>query len=266
MLQYLNVSSIDQHVLPEPAPNDTRSSWFNTATPTTRTGCCSTWSPTARCASATPAWRASATPSPPSDFVPQPTMPPAGPRRAVVLDPGEEPAQQRHQPPRALLEHLDGQQHRLAGPVRVADVVEGVTRWRLCGKRAACVPSARSSSPPSSRWAGSVLAAWRCPRSSGTSAPPSSREPIEGLDRMVSSAVAYAARHPQEISFPPSAPLTPAEVPRGVRVVDPPDAWQHLTWLSLHFGFDPCAKRPPPAARRTRSPSSSTASSIRSPR
>jgi hypothetical protein len=63
-------------------------------------------------------------------------------------------------------------------------------------------------------------------------------EPIEGLDRMVRSAVAYAARHPQEISFPPPAPLTPAEVPRGVRVVDPPEIWQHLTWRSLEFGFD----------------------------
>lgn len=69
-------------------------------------------------------------------------------------------------------------------------------------------------------------------------------EPIEGLDRMVTGAVAYAATHPQEISFPPSAPLTPAEVPRGVRVVDPPDAWRHLTWLSLGFGFDPCARKP----------------------
>ncbi len=69
-------------------------------------------------------------------------------------------------------------------------------------------------------------------------------EPIEGLDRMVRSAVAYAATHPQEISFPPSAPLTPAEVPRGVRVVDPPDAWRHLTWLSLDFGFDPCVRTP----------------------
>ena len=62
-------------------------------------------------------------------------------------------------------------------------------------------------------------------------------EPIEGLDRMVTNAVAYAARHPQEISFPPSAPLTPAEVPRGVRALDPRDAWQHLTWLSLDFRF-----------------------------
>jgi hypothetical protein len=62
-------------------------------------------------------------------------------------------------------------------------------------------------------------------------------EPIEGLDRMVTSAVAYAARHPQSISFPPGAPLTPADVPRGVRVVDPPEIWQHLTWRSLDFGF-----------------------------
>ena len=69
-------------------------------------------------------------------------------------------------------------------------------------------------------------------------------EPIEGLDHMVTNAVAYAAHHPQEISFPPSAPLTPAEVPRGIRVVDPRDAWRHLTWLSLGFGFDPCAREP----------------------
>ena len=55
---------------------------------------------------------------------------------------------------------------------------------------------------------------------------------------------AYAASQPQDLSFPPSAPLTPAEVPRGVRVVAPPDAWQHLTWLALDFGFDPCARKP----------------------
>src|SRR5262245_50542102 len=63
-------------------------------------------------------------------------------------------------------------------------------------------------------------------------------EPIEGLDRLVTNAIAYANAHPQEISFPPSAPLTPAQVPRGVRVVDPPDAWRHLTWLSLNFKVD----------------------------
>jgi hypothetical protein len=62
-------------------------------------------------------------------------------------------------------------------------------------------------------------------------------EPIDGLDRMVVSAVAYAASHPQEISFPPPAPLTPAQVPRGVRALDPPEAWEHLTWKSLNFRF-----------------------------
>jgi hypothetical protein len=54
---------------------------------------------------------------------------------------------------------------------------------------------------------------------------------------MVGSTLAYAAVHPHEISFPPSAPLTPSEVPRGVRVVDPPEAWKHLTWLSLDFSY-----------------------------
>ena len=63
-------------------------------------------------------------------------------------------------------------------------------------------------------------------------------EPIDGLDRMVTSAVAYAQTKPQELSFPPSAPLTPAQVPRGVRALDPPDAWEHLTWRSLAFRFD----------------------------
>src|SRR5262245_44418459 len=63
-------------------------------------------------------------------------------------------------------------------------------------------------------------------------------EPVNGLERMVVSAVAYAEGRPQELSFPPSAPLTPAEVPRGVRSVDPPDAWEHLTWKSLAFRFD----------------------------
>jgi hypothetical protein len=62
-------------------------------------------------------------------------------------------------------------------------------------------------------------------------------EPIEGLDRMVTSAMAYAETRPQALSFPPSAPLTPAIVPRGVRLVDPPDSWEHLTWRSLHFAY-----------------------------
>jgi hypothetical protein len=65
-------------------------------------------------------------------------------------------------------------------------------------------------------------------------------EPIEGLDRIVTHAVAYADApgRPDEFAFPPAAPLTPTQVPRGVRAVDPPEAWEHLTWKSLDFGFD----------------------------
>ena len=63
-------------------------------------------------------------------------------------------------------------------------------------------------------------------------------EPIDGLDRLVTSAVAYADGRPQEISFPPSAPLTPSQVPRGVRAPDPPEAWEHLTWRSLKFKIE----------------------------
>lgn len=63
-------------------------------------------------------------------------------------------------------------------------------------------------------------------------------EPIDGLDRMVTSAVAYAEGRPQNISFPPSAPLTPAEVPRGKPALDPPGTWEHLTWRSLDFRFE----------------------------
>lgn len=62
-------------------------------------------------------------------------------------------------------------------------------------------------------------------------------EPIDGLDRIVTNAVAYAEVHAHDISFPPSAPLTPAQVPRGVRSPDPPEAWEHLTWKCLDFSF-----------------------------
>lgn len=62
-------------------------------------------------------------------------------------------------------------------------------------------------------------------------------EATDGLDRIVTGALAYAEEKPHEISFPPSAPLTPAQVPRGKPAADPQDAWKHLTWLSLHFGF-----------------------------
>ncbi|MRG91792.1 hypothetical protein [Polyangium spumosum] len=63
-------------------------------------------------------------------------------------------------------------------------------------------------------------------------------EPLDNLDRLVTNAVAYAETKPQDISFPPAAPLTPAEVPRGTRVTDPPEIWEHLTWRSLDFRIE----------------------------
>ena len=63
-------------------------------------------------------------------------------------------------------------------------------------------------------------------------------EPIDGLQRIAAGAVSYAAANHPDGPFPPSAPLTPAEVPRGVRADDPPGAWDHPTWRALGFGFD----------------------------
>ncbi len=63
-------------------------------------------------------------------------------------------------------------------------------------------------------------------------------EPIDGLKRVAASAVAYASREDAEPAFPGDAPLTPAEVPRGVRVSDPDGTWEHPTWRALEFGFD----------------------------
>jgi hypothetical protein len=60
-------------------------------------------------------------------------------------------------------------------------------------------------------------------------------EALVGLDRIAAGAVAGAEQHSQKDSFPPSVELTPAEVPRGARVTDPPDTWEHLTWRALAF-------------------------------
>lgn len=63
-------------------------------------------------------------------------------------------------------------------------------------------------------------------------------EPLDGLDQLVTSSLAYAESRPHELSFPPTAPLTPAAVPRGVAESDPDGAWEHLTWRSLGFRFE----------------------------
>jgi hypothetical protein len=63
-------------------------------------------------------------------------------------------------------------------------------------------------------------------------------EPLDALARMSATAVARAEQHTQAESFPPSVELTPAEVPRGVRVRDPEGSWDHLTWRALDFRME----------------------------
>ncbi|MGD0676838.1 MAG: hypothetical protein ABSC94_15605 [Polyangiaceae bacterium] len=60
-------------------------------------------------------------------------------------------------------------------------------------------------------------------------------EPVDGLKRMASAAVAYAQAEPVAQAFPPSAPLTPLAPPRGVCEVDPAGLWDRPTWRALGF-------------------------------
>lgn len=63
-------------------------------------------------------------------------------------------------------------------------------------------------------------------------------EAVQGVNAIAAGAMAYARdKNPAE-AFPPSAPLTPAEVPRGDRVTDPPGTWDHLTWNVLGFSMN----------------------------
>jgi hypothetical protein len=63
-------------------------------------------------------------------------------------------------------------------------------------------------------------------------------EAVRGVNTIAAGALVYAEGKPPGEAFPPSAPLTPAEVPRGVRVEDPPGTWDHLTWAALGFRID----------------------------
>ena len=62
-------------------------------------------------------------------------------------------------------------------------------------------------------------------------------EAIHGVQAIGSGAVAYALNKDMLEAFPPSAPLTPADVPRGRRMVDLPGSWDHLTWAALGFSM-----------------------------
>jgi hypothetical protein len=61
-------------------------------------------------------------------------------------------------------------------------------------------------------------------------------EPVDGLKRIAASAIVLAST--PDHAFPPSAPLTPPEVPRGVRADDPQGVWDQPTWRALGFSFD----------------------------
>lgn len=63
-------------------------------------------------------------------------------------------------------------------------------------------------------------------------------EPLDGLSRIAKRAAELADSAPQARAYPDPAPLTPAQVPRGVLELDPPGTWQHPTWRLLDFGFD----------------------------
>jgi hypothetical protein len=60
-------------------------------------------------------------------------------------------------------------------------------------------------------------------------------EPVDGLKRIAVGAISLAS---SGSGFPPPAPRTPSEVPRGTRSDDPPGVWDHPTWRALSFGFD----------------------------
>lgn len=60
-------------------------------------------------------------------------------------------------------------------------------------------------------------------------------EALSGLQQLSARATALAEAAPQTAAYPPSAPLTPANVPRATLVVDPPGTWSHPTWRLLAF-------------------------------
>jgi hypothetical protein len=61
-------------------------------------------------------------------------------------------------------------------------------------------------------------------------------EPTEGLARLSSNACALAE---VEGRFAESAALTPQNVPRGKKEVDPPNTWDAPTWKRLAFRASP---------------------------
>ena len=61
-------------------------------------------------------------------------------------------------------------------------------------------------------------------------------EPIDGLGRIGARATALAASRAAESAYPETVGLTPRDVPRGERVLDPAGTWDQPTWRELGFG------------------------------
>jgi len=65
-------------------------------------------------------------------------------------------------------------------------------------------------------------------------------EATNGLERIGTRAIAGADGKTCDEAFPPSAPLTPASVPRGKATIDAdPDPWEQPTWRALDFRPSP---------------------------
>jgi hypothetical protein len=62
-------------------------------------------------------------------------------------------------------------------------------------------------------------------------------EPMDGLKRIAERALVLAEERPAGSAFPEAIGFTPAEVPRGAPVLDPPGTWDKPTWVALQFGF-----------------------------
>jgi hypothetical protein len=63
-------------------------------------------------------------------------------------------------------------------------------------------------------------------------------EPMDRLGYIATRATLIAAGRPVESAYPASAPLTPASVPKGELVLDPPGTWEHPTWRLLDFRIE----------------------------
>lgn len=63
-------------------------------------------------------------------------------------------------------------------------------------------------------------------------------EALVGLEQISARATSLADVAPQSSAYPESVPLTPATIPRGTLVTDPPGTWDLPTWRLLGFSME----------------------------